>query len=312
MGLVDRLFTRILSQEAASALGLSSFTIDVNAIGAMCRHATPRSLLLIDEFGKGTNCIDGVSLLCATVRYFLKSQNPPKCIITTHFRELFDYELLSGSPPPSSSSSSLSTNGRSDGGGGRIEGKEDVNDGLLGIRGLGIAPKNVCFQQMDVRFDTITKPSSSSTTTIASSSSSSSSSSIVPRHGVVIFDENVEPTPMFRLVPGHAASSFGLQCAIKGGIPLEIVKRASTISSLLKAHDPISPLVVNPDTMNMSSSTAVISSSEVNAKKRRNWAALALADLIMAKPEERDRGNTTGGTSSQLERMRQLLRHASL
>jgi DNA mismatch repair protein MSH5 len=88
MGLVDRLFTRILSQEAASALGLSSFTIDVNAIGSMCRHATPRSLLLIDEFGKGTNCIDGVSLLCATVRYFLKCQSPPKIVITTRAKRI--------------------------------------------------------------------------------------------------------------------------------------------------------------------------------------------------------------------------------
>jgi len=54
MGLVDRVFTRIASLESASAAGLSSFTIDVNAVGAMCRYATERSLLLIDEFGKAS------------------------------------------------------------------------------------------------------------------------------------------------------------------------------------------------------------------------------------------------------------------
>jgi DNA mismatch repair protein MSH5 len=54
LGPVDRLFSRIQSLESAT-MNQSSFTIDVNQVGMMLRHATPRSLLLLDEFGKGTS-----------------------------------------------------------------------------------------------------------------------------------------------------------------------------------------------------------------------------------------------------------------
>jgi DNA mismatch repair protein MSH5 len=57
VGLVDRIFTRIASLESASVAHASSFTIDLNQVGLMLRHATPRSLLLLDEFGKGTSSV---------------------------------------------------------------------------------------------------------------------------------------------------------------------------------------------------------------------------------------------------------------
>ena len=57
VGLVDRIFTRVASLESASVAHASSFTIDLNQVGLMLRHATPRSLLLIDEFGKGTSSV---------------------------------------------------------------------------------------------------------------------------------------------------------------------------------------------------------------------------------------------------------------
>jgi DNA mismatch repair protein MSH5 len=50
IGLTDRIFTRILTVESCS-LPQSSFTIDMAQVSHMLRHATPRSLLLIDEFG---------------------------------------------------------------------------------------------------------------------------------------------------------------------------------------------------------------------------------------------------------------------
>jgi DNA mismatch repair protein MSH5 len=58
LGLVDRIFTRVASPECAAAgAGSSAFSIDLHQVGLMLRHATPRSLLLIDEFGKGTSSI---------------------------------------------------------------------------------------------------------------------------------------------------------------------------------------------------------------------------------------------------------------
>jgi len=63
VGVADRIFTRIHSLETAS-LRQSTFAIDVSQVGAMLHHATPRSLLLIDEFGKGTSSTGACILLC--------------------------------------------------------------------------------------------------------------------------------------------------------------------------------------------------------------------------------------------------------
>lgn len=63
----------------------------------MLKNFTQQSLLLIDEFGKGTSSIDGVSLLLATVKRILESPAtlPPRCTVATHFREIFDDGVLS-------------------------------------------------------------------------------------------------------------------------------------------------------------------------------------------------------------------------
>jgi DNA mismatch repair ATPase MutS len=59
----------------------------------MLHHATSRSLLLIDEFGKGTNATDGVALLAALIKK-LAIPPSPKVLITLHFLEIFRQGLL--------------------------------------------------------------------------------------------------------------------------------------------------------------------------------------------------------------------------
>lgn len=96
VGLVDKIFARIQSTESASAHA-SAFSLDLNQISLMLRHATPHSLLLLDEFGKGTACVDGVALLAATIRAILRppgSTAPARAVLATHFREVFDLGLL--------------------------------------------------------------------------------------------------------------------------------------------------------------------------------------------------------------------------
>lgn len=69
----------------------------------MLRHATGRSLLLLDEFGKGTNVTDGVSVLTGVLRHLLTRDECPKVLVTTHFSEyLFDQSLLPETPSLSS------------------------------------------------------------------------------------------------------------------------------------------------------------------------------------------------------------------
>lgn len=97
VGLVDRIFTRVASRETA-AVPQSTFMIDLSQLAAMLRLATPRSLCIIDEFGKGTLAADGVGLLCATLRCFAQRAHPPRVVLCTHFSEVLQERLLPRHP----------------------------------------------------------------------------------------------------------------------------------------------------------------------------------------------------------------------
>ncbi|CAE7218911.1 MSH5 [Symbiodinium sp. CCMP2592] len=98
LGLCDFIFSRIQSCEGATA-GCSTFTLDLCQLSLALNHATASSLVLMDEFGKGTRAADGVALLAATVEYFCRWSNGPKVVITTHFTEIFRMGLVSQSEP---------------------------------------------------------------------------------------------------------------------------------------------------------------------------------------------------------------------
>lgn len=98
MHIVDRLFTRIESFETNSALSESSFSIDIQQMASMVRNYTCHSLLLIDEFGKGTASADGASLLVACLEFFAK-ENCPRTMCATHFaEEIMKYKMLDHVP----------------------------------------------------------------------------------------------------------------------------------------------------------------------------------------------------------------------
>lgn len=66
------------SQDAAHIASLTS--------SAFCPVWLRRSLLIIDEFGKGTLAADGVGLLCATLRHLASLPAPPRVVLCTHYR----------------------------------------------------------------------------------------------------------------------------------------------------------------------------------------------------------------------------------
>jgi len=98
IGLCDFLFSRIQSLESA-AIRCSSFGIDLTQVSLAFRHATEASLVLLDEFGKGTHASDGVALLGASVEHLCRRRPGPKAIITTHFTEIFRFGLVSQEEP---------------------------------------------------------------------------------------------------------------------------------------------------------------------------------------------------------------------
>lgn len=97
LGLVDRIFTRIGAQDEIHA-GQSTFMVEMVETANILHHATPRSLLILDEIGRGTSTYDGVSIAWAVIEYI---HNHPslrsKTLFATHYHELTQLaELLPG------------------------------------------------------------------------------------------------------------------------------------------------------------------------------------------------------------------------
>ncbi len=97
IGLVDRIFTRIGAQDEIHA-GQSTFMVEMVETANILNHATPRSLLVLDEIGRGTSTYDGVSIAWAMVEYV---HNHPglraKTLFATHYHELTQLsDLLPG------------------------------------------------------------------------------------------------------------------------------------------------------------------------------------------------------------------------
>jgi DNA mismatch repair protein MutS len=90
IGLVDRIFTRIGAQDDI-ATGQSTFMVEMVETSHILSHATPRSLIILDEVGRGTSTYDGLAIAQAVVEYV---HNNPKCgaktLFATHYHELIE------------------------------------------------------------------------------------------------------------------------------------------------------------------------------------------------------------------------------
>ncbi len=97
IGLVDRIFTRIGAQDEIYA-GQSTFMVEMVEMANILHHATERSLLILDEIGRGTSTYDGVSIAWAVVEYIHNHPNlRAKTLFATHYHELTQLaELLPG------------------------------------------------------------------------------------------------------------------------------------------------------------------------------------------------------------------------
>ncbi|XP_041360061.1 mutS protein homolog 5-like [Gigantopelta aegis] len=94
VGPVDRIFTRIKSLDSVS-VGLSTFMLDINQMSEALRSATSQSLVVVDEFGKGTETTDGLSLLTACLKHWLAlGDECPHVLICTHFHSIIHHRLL--------------------------------------------------------------------------------------------------------------------------------------------------------------------------------------------------------------------------
>lgn len=90
IGIVDKIFTRIGASDDLSR-GVSTFLAEMMETANILNNATPRSLVILDEIGRGTATYDGLAIAWAVVEYLHQIQNlKPKTLFATHYHELTD------------------------------------------------------------------------------------------------------------------------------------------------------------------------------------------------------------------------------
>jgi DNA mismatch repair protein MutS len=90
IGIVDRIFTRIGAQDDL-ATGQSTFMVEMVETANILHHATPRSLVILDEIGRGTSTYDGLSIARAVVEYLHNNRRcGARTLFATHYHELVE------------------------------------------------------------------------------------------------------------------------------------------------------------------------------------------------------------------------------
>jgi DNA mismatch repair protein MutS len=89
IGMVDRIFTRIGAADSL-ARGESTFMVEMKETANILRYATQRSLILLDEVGRGTSTFDGISIAWAVAERLHDMPERPRTLFATHYHELTD------------------------------------------------------------------------------------------------------------------------------------------------------------------------------------------------------------------------------
>ena len=94
LGLVDKIFTRVGASDNLAA-GESTFLVEMNETANILNSASPRSIILLDEIGRGTSTFDGLSIAWSIVEYLHENKSiAAKTMFATHYHELTELEMI--------------------------------------------------------------------------------------------------------------------------------------------------------------------------------------------------------------------------
>lgn len=91
MGIIDKIFTRVGASDNIS-MGESTFMVEMNETASILNNLSERSLILLDEIGRGTSTYDGISIAWAIAEYIHQHPSRAKTLFATHYHELNDME----------------------------------------------------------------------------------------------------------------------------------------------------------------------------------------------------------------------------
>jgi len=87
IGIVDKIFTRVGASDNISS-GESTFMVEMNETASIMNNISSKSLILLDEIGRGTSTYDGISIAWSLAEFLHESQEKPKTLFATHYHEL--------------------------------------------------------------------------------------------------------------------------------------------------------------------------------------------------------------------------------